>query len=218
MRTLRGMSTTATLLAVLVASGCGGGSSGGGSSAPTSTSSVPAPSPSTKIGIASGEPSPPAGTTSSSSKPTATSSGTAAGAPGVPEAARQHTEAGAQAFAKYYIERVNETALHPKVGVLEPLALDTCKTCDNHEKTVRELVRDKQHFSKPEMSITSTSIVGDSEVATFVELHGHEPKVDIVDDTGQSVQSFPEVKDQGLSFNLKWTPNGWRVVKLETTD
>lgn len=120
------------------------------------------------------------------------------------------------AFARHYIDVVNETAINPKTGVLEPLALSTCKTCDNHEQTVRELVRDKQHFTRKEVSILRASVIGDSSAATFVELHGYEPKVDIVDASGNVVQSFPEVKDQGFVFNLQWTRHGWRVVKLQT--
>ncbi|WP_148043413.1 hypothetical protein [Flexivirga caeni] len=132
-----------------------------------------------------------------------TSSGTAAGAAGVPEPARQHTKAGATAFAEYYIEVVNRTATDPKVGLLEPLALETCKTCDNHEGTVRELSAKGQKFSGREANITKSDIVGHSEVATFVKIHANEPEVSIVDSNGTIVKRYPEIVDDVMVFNLR---------------
>lgn len=214
MRSSRAVGATATLLAVLAASGCGGGSSDGASSSGSTHS---------KPGIASGEPTPPQSSTASSSasktpttKPTPKSSGAAAGAAGVPEPARQHTKPGAKAFVRYYMSALNKTGLHPKTGVLEPLALKSCKSCKNHQEVVQKLVARNYKFTKNQMAVKSVGLAGDSEVATFVEVHGYEPKVDIVDDAGHSVQSFPEVHDQGLVFELNWTPGGWRVATVKT--
>lgn len=215
MNTTRAIGAAATLLAVLAASGCGGGSSSGASSPSPKKASASASSHTTEKGIASGEPAPPTGTKSASAKPTPSSSGTAAGAPGVPEAARQHTKAGAKAFARYYMGLLNETGLHPKVGILEPLALSTCKSCKNHQNSVRELVAEKQHFTKRQMSVKSVAIAGDTQAATNVEVHGYEPKVDIVGADGGFVKSYPEVRDQGLIFELYWTRQGWRIATVK---
>lgn len=210
MRTTRAAGAAAVLAGVLAAAGCSGGSG--------ERAASPAPSLTSTSGVAPGEPTPsqaPSTTTSSpSSTPTAKS--TEAGAPGVPKAARQHTKAGAEAFVRHYTDVINETSIHPKVGMLEPLAMDSCKSCDNQEKTVRELVRDDQRFTMRQMDVISTRVLGGSTGTTQVELHGYEPNVDIVDNRGNSVESYPEVKNQGMVFELKWTPNGWRVVTIKT--
>lgn len=213
MRSTRAMGATATLLAVLAAAGCGGGSSGGGASSTASHSPK---------GIASGEPAPPQTTTATSphtsksptTKPTPTSSGTAAGAPGVPEPARQHTKAGAKAFASHYIDLINSTGVKPKTGLLEPLGLASCKSCDNYEGTVQYFVQHKQKYNGDEYSIKKIAVVGDSEAGTFVRVTVSQPKVSVVDEKGSAIQSYPYLNSRSMVFELSWTP-GWRVRTIK---
>lgn len=65
------------------------------------------------------------------------------------------------------------------------------------------------------MAVKYVSLNGSSELATFVEIRGYVPKADIVDKDGRPIQSFPEVRDHGLMFELKWTSNGWRVATIK---
>lgn len=213
MRGTRAMGVTATLFAVLAAAGCGGSSSGGGSS---STASHP-----TK-GIASGESTPPQTSTatspntskSSTSKPTSTASSTAAGAPGVPEPARQHTNAGAVAFARHYWDSINKTAEIPKVGVLEPLATKSCKTCANFADTVRSNIKDGQKFSGPEGKILKSAWKVN---AVWMKI---EPlDLNLVDaGTGAVVKRYPKGSVYVWVVDLKWTSGGWRINSMQVAE
>ncbi|HWC22736.1 MAG TPA: DUF6318 family protein [Flexivirga sp.] len=153
--------------------------------------------------------------TASTTKSTTKATGTAVGAPDVPEPARQHTNGGAKAFARYYMSVLNDTDAHPRTGVLKPLALESCKSCKNHQNVVRKLVARSLKFNQRQMAVKYVSLNGSSELATFVEIRGYVPKADIVDKDGRPIQSFPEVRDHGLMFELKWTSNGWRVATIK---
>ncbi|WP_148043376.1 hypothetical protein [Flexivirga caeni] len=152
----------------------------------------------------------------SSALPT-TSSGTtagAAGAPGVPEPARQHTKAGAIAFAEHYIGLINSVGQEPKVGVLEPLALASCKSCDNFEGTIKYFVAHKQRFDGPQYKIKKSNVTGYSEIATFIRVEASEPAVSIVAASGSNVKRYPEVLKSVSIFRLDWR-SGWRVVTIQ---
>lgn len=211
MRATRAIGVTVTVLGVLAASGCSGGSeddaattratSAGAltttATSPTSTPSVPATS-----------------TTSSTPASASSSKGTAAGAPGVPEPARQHTKAGAKAFAEYYIGLVNSAGQRPNVGVLEPLGLQSCKSCDNYEGTVRYFVKHKQRFDGPQYRIKTAQVAGYSEIAVFVKVVASEPAVNIVGSTGKQIKQYPAIDKSISVFELSWK-HGWRVATIK---
>lgn len=202
MRTTRVIGLTAALLGALATAGC---SSGSASKAGTSQSATATQSASSTIS---------ARPTTSSASATPTSSGTAAGAPGVPEPARQHTKAGAKAFAGHYISLINSAGQKPKVGVLEPLALASCKSCDNYEGTVRYFVQHGERFDGPQYKIKKTDVLGHSEVGTFVRVIASEPAVNIVGVSGDNVKSYPAVDSSISVFELSWK-RGWHVVTIK---
>ncbi|GGB23189.1 hypothetical protein GCM10011492_11310 [Flexivirga endophytica] len=118
------------------------------------------------------------------------------------------------AFARHYYSVVNRTAQRPKVGELEPLALDGCKTCDNHENTVQELVEKNQHFAGKELVIDGTEIYHWDSSSSKVKVMITEPAVNIVDATGSVVRSYDRLTGQGMVFELHWGSAGWRVAAI----
>ena len=196
---VRGLSAAAC---VAVLAGCG--SSSGGSSATSSGTAAPATH-STSA----------APTTTASASPTSNS--TAAGAPGVPEPARQHTTAGAIAFAKYYVKKTNDTYLAPKAGVLEPLAKKSCKTCGNYAASVKEMATKHEHATvKTEIPRGAKRLVG--ERGMVIEIRYDQPDVKIVDAHGNLVQEASAKHNAGLVFFLEWTSNGWRVKEIQSEE
>lgn len=203
MRVTRGIGVTAALLGVLAASGCGGGS-GDDAATTQATSAATSAAPSTSTRSTSSLP-----TTSS----TPTASSTAAGAPGVPEPARQHTKAGAVAFSRYYWDVVNRTAVSPTVGLLEPLASDSCKTCRNFANTVRINVKNDQHFSGPEGRITKAEWRMDGPWL-FVQ----PSQVRLIDnETGKVIKKYPKESPYIWVVSLEWA-NGWQIVSMQVAD
>ncbi|MCG8655846.1 MULTISPECIES: DUF6318 family protein [unclassified Yimella] len=201
--TARFMRTVAPLVAASAACGllvgCGGGSPEAESSPPSSTTTSAA-SPTTSK------------TTSTSATPTSqTSNATYAGAPGVPEAAKHKTDAGAIAFATYYNDLINDLGLKPMKAVLDPLANDTCKTCRGHEETIDSNVAKKNRFDGTQFILKRAYKRSDGTIGLVVDL----PAVNIVDSSGAIAQEFPKEPRQSRVFHLGWSKSGWRVNEIQ---
>ncbi|REF29622.1 DUF6318 family protein [Calidifontibacter indicus] len=191
----------ALALAGGVLTGCSGGSSEAESSSPSSTSTTATSSTTSTA----------ATTTTATQSPT--SNATYAGAPGVPEEAKYKTDAGAIAFAKYYLETVNKVGKEPKVGVLEPLALPSCKTCVRQRQTVSALVADKQRFSGDQFVVLDASKLP-SEGDVIVSVTVDQPATDTVDAKGSVVEKGEPLGRAAAVLTLIWT-SGWRVAELQ---
>lgn len=194
----------ALALAGGVLTGCSGGSSEPGSSSPSSTSTTATSSTTSTAATTT--------TTTQSS----TSNATYAGAPGVPEEAKFKTDAGAIAFAKYYLETVNKVGKEPKVGVLEPLALPSCKTCKAQQLTVADdLKKSGRHVAGDQFTIVSAHRITGYQTEMVVNVICTQPKIEVVDASGAIVESYPaEDSRSGMVFNLRWQ-DGWRAATIK---
>lgn len=202
----------AAMSAALLLGGCSGGSgSDAGSSAATPSSSASEVVASSPAASTSETPSEPA---SSSATSSASASGTAAGAAGVPEAARQHTEDGAVAFAKYYVSLLNSTGLKPTTGVLPPLALSSCKTCANYEGNVRWLKKNELRNSANAATVEFSRSLSSAPTFT-VETVVTQNAIDVVTDSGSPRKSYNLEEHLGLVFDLRWTAEGWRIATIK---
>jgi hypothetical protein len=67
----------------------------------------------------------------------------------VPPAARANTPAGAEAFARFYLELVNRAWSEPNPDLLRPYVLPTCKTCTRDLQTAEELRRLGHRYAGP---------------------------------------------------------------------
>lgn len=212
MRSTRAIGVTATLLAVLAGAGCSGGASHGGASA---TSSHPSNSTATK---------PPASQTSTvSMSPTSTalatksppsSNDTAAGAPGVPEAARQHTDAGAKAFVDYFFERSNELFRDPRKGNTEALALASCRPCSDNSVGLKAMAAKKRHYDRDQVQYRITRVlnVGPNSTNVFADLKQNPAR--LIDASGNVISITPTPRVKAVAL-LSWLPEkGWRVRDL----
>lgn len=196
--------------AVLLA-GCSGGTSSAdptdlpnvepSSSAPATSSDSPSPTTSSRA-------SSPASTTKSA-QPNGD-----AGAPGVPAAARKHTKAGAEAFARHYVDVINETGVHPKTGKLEPLATEGCKSCHNYAGNVSYLVKHDEHNAGPAAEVRRTSSrLAPPGMRAWVLLN--QLPVRVLDRSGNVVRTEQRVNDVALVFDLGWKPGeGWRAKEI----
>ena len=203
------MGATATMLAVLAAAGCGGSSGGGASSTA---------SPTTK-GVASGQSTPPqtsaATSSSTTTSPTPASSGTAAGAPGVPEPARQHTKAGAKAFAEYFYSRVNILYRKPANDAIHGLYKSSCTACISFENDASDMRKNGRHFIDDQMkykTLRETAVPG-GDYHVFVWLTQNPARM--VDSAGKVLGKTPTPTSTSVVL-LNWvTGHGWVVEDLQ---
>lgn len=117
------------------------------------------------------------------------------------------------AFVRHYLGLINETAVRPKNDVLDPLATENCKSCDNYEETVKGLVAKNRKFSGPEIEVKSVKNIGYRGTSADVEAHVMDRAVNVVEANGDIVKSFPAKDDDGVVFELHWQ-DGWRVAAV----
>lgn len=75
------------------------------------------------------------------------------GPPQMPAQANEQTEEGAEAFALYYVNLINYTGTDPELGLLEPLAAESCTSCANHEESVAYAVENGQYLALEPLKI-----------------------------------------------------------------
>lgn len=205
MRTTRAVGVTTALVGLLAAAGCGG-SSGGPAATSQSTAAKHTASP---------KPLPPKPTpTPSTSSATPTSSGTAAGAPGVPESARQHTKAGAKAFAEYYMARTNALFRDPQKGTVDELDLPSCTPCAQNNQGLRDMASKHQHFDRDQVVFRTTHVWETSKTTMDVFMDMSQNPARLLDASGKVISTTPTPHVKGVVL-LAWQDHrGWRVKDL----
>ncbi len=97
---------------------------------------TPSPQPTpTSTTSATVSPSPTATTSTTSDPPTSSVPTTD---PGIPPAARENTIAGAEAFGRYYIQRINDASRASNPNLLDPLNGPACPVCVAIKDTLKE--------------------------------------------------------------------------------
>ncbi|NYJ75178.1 hypothetical protein [Allobranchiibius huperziae] len=111
------------------------------------------------------------------------------------------------------MQQINETGKHPKVGVLEPLALPTCKSCANYSMTVSLLVKGKTHYTGDSFKIRDAAF--QSSDHSLVQISGDVLKVIETDSTGRIRGGYPPASDvQFVVFLAPWS-GLWRVSEIK---
>lgn len=179
--------------------GCtnGGGGAGGGTS-PPSTSSTTTGSPATASG-------------SSTSVGTSPSTTTAAE---VPSAARQHTPAGAEAFVRFFVDRINAAYLTADPTPIRVISERGCLSCRSLEKDVSSLAAKGQRYSSAALTFTSDIAIGGAPKGQqHVRLFMTQNRVNIIDGNGQVVRTDRE-KPLKSTVGLIWQGGQWLVYDM----
>ncbi|WP_141788827.1 DUF6318 family protein [Oryzihumus leptocrescens] len=181
-----------TLSALVLTTGCGG------QAKPEASSSRPVPT---------------AGTMTTASSPA--TSPTPAIDPDMPAAARAHTPAGAEAFARYFFAQFNASLQQAKPDLLGGLASDACKSCQAFIDTAVEYRTNGQHYSGEPFTVATVGAIdqqGNDETRVLVSGVQHPGAV--VDASGKIVQQTKYQKGQ-FSVHLKWINGAWVAEELK---
>jgi Family of unknown function (DUF6318) len=122
----------------MLLAGCGGDSTAG-TSPPSTTTSSPTTH-SSRPKTTSSAP------TTSSASPTSGADPAPKTDPSIPAAARAHTPAGAEAFVRYFIERLNVAWTVPRAGILSPLCQASSKACAAFERDAARLTAEGHRY------------------------------------------------------------------------
>ncbi|HET8615310.1 MAG TPA: DUF6318 family protein [Actinomycetales bacterium] len=150
-----------------------------------------------------------------SGPPTVTASLDAAARARIPEAARAHTPQGAEAFARFYLEQVNQAWMVPDPELIRPYALASCKTCANYVETASSLAHDGLRYDgSPSELGPSIVMPSSSEELTVVHIGQVQLNRRIVHADGRVDEVMPRVPGE-TEVQLVWEDNRWTIVEIK---
>ena len=198
---LRRLTALTAVLAFLVA-GCGDTSDSSGESPEESTSASSESSP--EDGSAgSGDGDAPGGED--------TGTGEVEERPGY---AGEEGTSGAQQFATYWVETLNEATTSGETAQLRSLAAPECETCDDFAEQLEEIYGAGGRVEAEGWEIASmTPEAGSSENTTGLLLQVDVPAQQVYASKDAEVQEFEGGK-QGLRMQLVWDDDQWFVANL----
>lgn len=185
--------SAAALLAAALLAGCNG------SSDPAPTTPAPTTSATT---VVTPEP-----TEEPSAEPSETDAGN--GLPPLPEAAKENTPEGAEAFIRYYFDVMNQLHREPQIGVLSRLADGGCTSCESAEAAISRLINERWRFEDDLYAIEALTPIGggDPGVTRFdARWRGLGPR--ILSEDGETVEILPAKDFEGI-MAAKWEGTKW---------
>ena len=186
-------SSVAILAASILLSACGGGDK------PDPSSSTSSP-------------------TTSTSTPTAPVSPTTAGPtidPSIPAAARAHTPAGAEAFVRYFIQRVNLAWTAPRAGILSPLCQASAIACSANEHTATRLTKEGHHYNGNPITVVFIGLLdstGKNQLGIIANVI-QERRSEV--DAAGKIYVTDQHKNLRLHFELLYTGQAWSVASTK---
>jgi hypothetical protein len=173
-------------------------------SAPPTTAIAPA---------TSSAPAPP--TTTTSAPPTTTQAPVDPVLAKIPKAARSNDQDGAEAFAKFFMERVAESFVRADPTLIDGFYAKGCETCAAFRNTAAEFKERGQHQAKPSFRVDEISITRflDSEPVKVVTVYLTKVEVEIVDADGVAVDKTVPGKT-AFTLSMRWDQR-WTVALVQ---
>ena len=151
-------------------------------------------------------PSPTTSTASPSPSPTVTPSPSPSSS--IPAAAQAKTEAGAKAFARFYVEQSALAWTTPDASLIEGLATARCATCDSLASTARDLEAKGHRYNTTPVKVAAlTKFRGGGEEWVF-DADLREQAVKVVDASGKVISESP-AKRLKPAIAVIWREGRW---------
>ena len=177
-------------------SGCGGDSKPDASRSSTATpspTSTPAPTTS-------------ASTTSTATRPTD---------PNIPAAAGAHTPAGAEAFVRYFFERLNVAWTVPRAGILSPLCQPSSKACAAYEKTATRLTKEGHRYDGNPVNIKFIGVLDATNPSKYdILANVVQERRSEIDAAGKMIVTDKR-KAYRVNVELTYTDHTWSIAAIQ---
>lgn len=154
-------------------------------------------------------------TTSGTASSPRSSSASPSVAVSIPAAARAHTTAGAEAFARHYLAQVNRAWTIPDPTLLDGLASPRCKSCQNFLATAKSLQEDSLRYSGQPLSLSPSILLPESTTdIVFVQFVYTQQAAKVLGESGQVTREVP--RESALSqFEIQWQSGQWRIREIK---
>jgi len=155
----------------------------------------------------------PTSTPTTTAVPTTTASPTTD--PNIPVAARAHTPAGAEAFVRYFFDRVNIAWTGPQAGIVSSLCQAASKSCAALEKTATRLATEGHRYDGNPVTIKFIGTTDATKANSFDVLANvvQERRSEI--DAAGKVYITDQRKDLRFNFILLYAGQGWSVSSMQ---
>ncbi|MGB7449498.1 MAG: DUF6318 family protein [Ornithinimicrobium sp.] len=125
------------------------------------------------------------------------------GVPEMPPEATEDSEAGAAAFAEYYLDLYNHLGRYPQDGVLNELASNQCDTCRNYEDNVESLSKKDQRLDGPSGIVTKATALASGPDSYVVSVVARTPAYRRLGIDGTEIDRFSQGSDIELSVDVR---------------
>lgn len=139
--------------------------------------------------------------------------GTATPGPTRPPEADAPTSLGAEAFARYYIDVLNEAARTFDPGPLEAISDPGCLTCRNYAQSFRESAEGKERYDGGRLTVKTTSAVAVDENHQQVLLNYDAEALTVYNSSGAATVTNPAETNSTLAITLRRSGGTWVVVE-----
>jgi hypothetical protein len=155
-------------------------------------------------------------TSSPSSGPSTTASATLddAARARIPTAARAHTPQGAEAFARFYLEQVDQAWMAPDPELIRPYALESCKTCANYVGTIDWLSSEHLRYDGAPMKLGPSVVAPESrQDHAYIELGCNQEARHILRADGSTEETVRH-RFGAAQVELMWLQQAWQVREI----
>ncbi|WP_374968754.1 DUF6318 family protein [Terrabacter sp. BE26] len=133
----------------------------------------------------------------------------------IPAAARTVTGAGAQAFARFFIESLNKGATKPDATALSGLFAPECKTCVAMDKSLQKLKAQGERHAATSIVVTRTNSLTFRTSSAQVLIDVEQKRVKVLNSEGSALR---ETASGPGTFVMTLSQQGghWVATKLQT--
>jgi hypothetical protein len=132
----------------------------------------------------------------------------------IPKAARAHTPQGAEAFARFYLEQVNQAWMVPDPELIRPYALESCKTCANYEDTADWLADRTFKYDGAPMRLGHSIVAPESrDDHIYIEMPANQQHRTILRADGTVEETLPK-RVAGAQVELLWVDGAWHIREV----
>jgi hypothetical protein len=131
----------------------------------------------------------------------------------IPAAARPNTPKGAEAFARFYFEQVNEAFKRADAARLQDLTTQACELCKGMAQGVTDMAAKRHHYGGDLAKVNFTSPVDSTATSQRVLVDAKQLSVAIVDEEGRKVD---QTDAADLRFVATLSYDGrWVITRLQ---
>lgn len=130
----------------------------------------------------------------------------------IPKAARPNTQAGAEAFAKFFMEQVAQMWIEADPSVIDGLFGTSCASCLNFVEGAKEYRKKGIHHERAAFDVTDSLMNRLTDEGSWVAVRLTQHAVPVVDERGTKVDDTEPGRGE-LILELHFAEH-WQVIKI----